>query len=111
MLYLFLFGNFPFTGPTTKAVNDAVTTKDPTWALNERIRYIPSFNAVDLCKQLLQKSPQKRRTATYALSHHWFKRDSRSVTEIPAELRNLSRKASEKLYEKGKKKKTIRSMK
>eukprot|EP01055_Gregarina_sp_Pseudo9_P005936 Gregarina_sp_Pseudo_9__5935@NODE_953_length_2036_cov_3_994992_g894_i0_p1_GENE_NODE_953_length_2036_cov_3_994992_g894_i0NODE_953_length_2036_cov_3_994992_g894_i0_p1_ORF_typecomplete_len553_score79_60Pkinase/PF00069_25/8_9e76Pkinase_Tyr/PF07714_17/3_4e47Kinaselike/PF14531_6/7_9e19Kdo/PF06293_14/2_8e11Pkinase_fungal/PF17667_1/2_4e08RIO1/PF01163_22/8_6e06YrbLPhoP_reg/PF10707_9/2_1e05YrbLPhoP_reg/PF10707_9/5_3e03APH/PF01636_23/2_8e05APH/PF01636_23/2_9e03WaaY/PF06176_11/8_9e05FTA2/PF13095_6/6e03FTA2/P len=69
LIYLMLFGRYPFDGNNTSAIVKVILTKKIDWQCGE-IR--PSERAIHFMKTLLQRNPEKRPTASEACQHAWL---------------------------------------
>eukprot|EP01053_Blabericola_migrator_P009774 Blabericola_migrator_1__9773@NODE_535_length_7764_cov_129_977784_g408_i0_p4_GENE_NODE_535_length_7764_cov_129_977784_g408_i0NODE_535_length_7764_cov_129_977784_g408_i0_p4_ORF_typecomplete_len363_score44_88Pkinase/PF00069_25/2_9e75Pkinase_Tyr/PF07714_17/3_6e46Kinaselike/PF14531_6/7_3e19Kdo/PF06293_14/3_8e13Pkinase_fungal/PF17667_1/3_3e09YrbLPhoP_reg/PF10707_9/8_2e08YrbLPhoP_reg/PF10707_9/3_3e02APH/PF01636_23/1_1e06APH/PF01636_23/9e02RIO1/PF01163_22/4_3e07WaaY/PF06176_11/2_1e05FTA2/PF13095_6/0_000 len=69
LIYLMLFGRYPFDGNNTSAIVKVILTKKIDWQCGE-IR--PSERAIHFMKTLLQRNPDKRPTAQEAAQHAWL---------------------------------------
>eukprot|EP01068_Selenidium_serpulae_P014777 Selendium_serpulae@DN6141_c0_g1_i1.p1 len=95
MIYLMLFGKYPFESQDHKTIVQQILKNEPDYAKGT-VR--PSAHAVDFMKRLLAKNPERRMTAAEALQHAWVSDEmgeenaSHSITEET--IREAHRKSS-----------------
>eukprot|EP01056_Protomagalhaensia_sp_Gyna25_P000633 Protomagalhaensia_sp_Gyna_25__632@NODE_1297_length_1965_cov_52_862928_g1036_i0_p1_GENE_NODE_1297_length_1965_cov_52_862928_g1036_i0NODE_1297_length_1965_cov_52_862928_g1036_i0_p1_ORF_typecomplete_len336_score43_93Pkinase/PF00069_25/7_1e77Pkinase_Tyr/PF07714_17/4e48Kinaselike/PF14531_6/5_6e19Kdo/PF06293_14/2_2e12Kdo/PF06293_14/7e03Pkinase_fungal/PF17667_1/1_6e09APH/PF01636_23/1e05APH/PF01636_23/2_8e03YrbLPhoP_reg/PF10707_9/1_4e06YrbLPhoP_reg/PF10707_9/1_5e03RIO1/PF01163_22/2_4e06WaaY/PF06176_11/7 len=82
LIYLMLFGRYPFDGNNTSAIVKVILTKKIDWQCGE-IR--PSERAIHFMKSLLQRNPEKRPTAAEAVQHAWLA-GARRQAELQAQI-------------------------
>jgi serine/threonine protein kinase len=70
MVFLFLSGSHPFSGPNNQAIFDAILRADPDFSLP--VWHTVSPLALDFVRRTLVRSPLHRLSAAQALSHPWF---------------------------------------
>eukprot|EP00923_Selenidium_pygospionis_P037862 GHVN01066265.1.p1 GENE.GHVN01066265.1~~GHVN01066265.1.p1 ORF type:complete len:406 (-),score=45.12 GHVN01066265.1:642-1859(-) len=66
MVYLMLFGKYPFEAQDHKTIVTQILKNEPDYTKGS-----PSPLAVDFMKKLLMKNPEKRMSARNALQHPW----------------------------------------
>ncbi|EZG43322.1 protein kinase [Gregarina niphandrodes] len=69
VVYLMMYGQYPFEGPTQKDIAQKVLRQEPDY--NPRRRRI-SRTAIDFIRKCLVKNPNDRLTAEAALKHPWI---------------------------------------
>jgi len=100
MIYLMLYGKYPFEGPDHKAIVQQILKNEPDY---NRGQVKPSSLAIDFMKKLLVKNPDTRLGPEQALSHPWISPvsspDNRQYLVAGEVVRSAHRKAStERLY-------------
>eukprot|EP00923_Selenidium_pygospionis_P023379 GHVN01040745.1.p1 GENE.GHVN01040745.1~~GHVN01040745.1.p1 ORF type:complete len:474 (+),score=64.53 GHVN01040745.1:444-1865(+) len=68
MIYLMLFGKYPFEAQDHKTIIQQILKHEPDYTKGS---IQPSVLAVDFMKKLLAKNPETRMSATEALRHPW----------------------------------------
>eukprot|EP00921_Rhytidocystis_pertsovi_P012843 GHVQ01020860.1.p1 GENE.GHVQ01020860.1~~GHVQ01020860.1.p1 ORF type:complete len:499 (-),score=87.11 GHVQ01020860.1:496-1992(-) len=92
LVYLMIYGRYPFDGADTSAIVKEVLTKDVQWE-SSYVRV--SSLAIDFLKGLLDRDPVKRLTAIEARLHRWVeeKTPEKEAATIPQDvLRSAHRK-------------------
>lgn len=95
MIYLMLFGKYPFEAQDHKTIVQQILKTEPDYAKGT-VR--PSPLAVDFMKRLLAKNPERRMTAAEALEHAWVSDEmgeENATHSVPEEaIREAHRKSS-----------------
>lgn len=95
MIYLMLFGKYPFEAQDQKTIVQQILKTEPDYAKGS---VAPSAGAVDFMKKLLVKNPEKRMTAREALQHEWVSSDmapENATHDVPEDVvREAHRKST-----------------
>eukprot|EP00270_Netrium_digitus_P016199 TRINITY_DN5786_c0_g2_i1.p1 TRINITY_DN5786_c0_g2~~TRINITY_DN5786_c0_g2_i1.p1 ORF type:complete len:332 (+),score=49.50 TRINITY_DN5786_c0_g2_i1:124-996(+) len=87
LMYAVLFADLPFEGETTEDVIQMVELVDISYLIQLKSDSMAiSSSATDLLKQLLERNPQKRLTASEVLEHAWFKSNFQSSRDATIRL-------------------------
>lgn len=68
LIYLMIYGKYPFDGVNTNAIVKDILTKQLEWRYSH---FEPSQMAIDFMHKLLERDPDKRFQAYQALRHPW----------------------------------------
>ncbi|CEM40049.1 unnamed protein product [Vitrella brassicaformis CCMP3155] len=82
LIYLMLYGRYPFDGLGTHAIVKEIMNKKVDWSL-DTVAHSPT--AVDFMKRLLERSPDRRMDAATALKHPWVM----TLEEVPASPKTI----------------------
>lgn len=70
VMFLALFGSYPFDGESCSSVMTAILTNEPDWSDS---CYLIHDEVKNLLKQMLAKDPERRLTCAEALKNDWLK--------------------------------------
>jgi len=87
LLYLLLYGKYPFDGKSTNAIVKDILNKKIDWTTGGGH---PSSDAIDILQNLLERKQELRFSAADALDHRWVRQNAKSTADaVPLDMNTL----------------------
>lgn len=90
LMYLTLFGRFPFEGDNNQQIFEKIKKEQLNIPKNESSRFTPE--CIDFLQKILEKNPNKRLSAQEGLAHKWINKNiKRRVSDAGVMMGSMKR--------------------